>query len=124
MSAVHRTVAGQTVRNPRAAVRLAIAGTAGLTAVIALIVSTERAMPAAGVVAAAATPQFADDDWPWWRGPQRNGESVSAQSPPLTWSATENVLWQTPVPGRGYGSPCIVGNRLFLATAEDGEQLQ
>ena len=42
----------------------------------------------------------AERDWPWWRGPSRNGVAVGA-GPVLTkWSNTENVLWKTPVPGR------------------------
>ena len=62
-------------------------------------------------------------DWPWWRGPTRNG--IAATTAPTTWSDTENVLWKTPVPGRGHGSPCLVGDRIFLATAEETpEQLQ
>ena len=57
-------------------------------------------------------------DWPWWRGPQRNGVADANQHPPLKWSATENILWKTPVPGRGHGSPIVVGDQVFLATAE------
>lgn len=61
-------------------------------------------------------------DWPWWRGPTRDG--VAKQTPPLTWSATQNVLWQAPVPGRGHGSPIVVGDRVFLATADEQNQKQ
>ena len=38
--------------------------------------------------------------------------------PPLKWSATENVLWEAPIPGRGHGSPTVVGDRVFLAAAD------
>ena len=63
-------------------------------------------------------------DWPWWRGPLRDGLAYSEQSPPVRWSAEENVLWKTPVPGRGHGSVTIVGQQLFLATANEQEQTQ
>ena len=63
-------------------------------------------------------------DWPWWRGPNNNGVAAADQSPPLEWSSTKNVLWKTPVPGRGHGSATVVGNRVYLATAEIEEQLQ
>src|SRR5579862_9789633 len=48
-------------------------------------------------------------DWPWWRGPNRNGVADPKQQPPVKWSDTENVRWKTPVPGRGHGSPIVVG---------------
>jgi len=71
------------------------------------------------VPASAAEPiTFAKTDWPWWRGPERNGIAPK-QSPPLKWSATENVLWKIPVPGRGHGSPTVVGDHVYLATADD-----
>ena len=63
-------------------------------------------------------------DWPWWRGPQRNGVADANQEPPLKWSATENILWQAPVPGRGHGSPIVVGTQVFLAAAEAPEGIQ
>jgi outer membrane protein assembly factor BamB len=61
---------------------------------------------------------FGADDWPWWRGPQRNGVADPAQKPPIKWSNTENILWKTPVPGRGHGSSIVVGDRIFLQTAD------
>jgi outer membrane protein assembly factor BamB len=64
------------------------------------------------------------NDWPWWRGPNRNGVADAAQKPPLKWSETENVLWKTPVPGRGHGSPIVVGDQIFLATADPKELTQ
>jgi outer membrane protein assembly factor BamB len=57
-------------------------------------------------------------DWPWWRGPNRNGVADPNQKPPLRWNETDNVLWKAPVPGRGYGSPIVVGDKVFLATAD------
>lgn len=64
------------------------------------------------------------DDWPWWRGP--NGDNIAAapQTPPLRWSATENVVWKADVPGRGHGSPSLWGERVFVPTADDKGQAQ
>ncbi|MSQ95930.1 MAG: serine/threonine protein kinase [Gemmataceae bacterium] len=64
------------------------------------------------------------NDWPWWRGPDRNGIADAKQKPPLKWSDTENVLWKAPVPGRGHGSPIVVGDQIFLATADPKEETQ
>jgi outer membrane protein assembly factor BamB len=67
---------------------------------------------------------FAETDWPWWRGPNRNGVASANQKPPLKWSASENVIWKSPIPGRGHGSPTVVGDQIFLATAEHGKDVQ
>ena len=58
-------------------------------------------------------------DWPWWLGPTRDNVAAADQNPPVRWSATENVVWRADVPGRGHGSPCIWGDRIFLPTAEE-----
>ena len=59
----------------------------------------------------------ATSDWPWWRGPSRNGHAD--QTPvPTTLSETDNVVWKVPVPGRGHSSPIVVRDRVFLTTAD------
>jgi outer membrane protein assembly factor BamB len=58
-------------------------------------------------------------DWPWWRGPQRNGVANADQDPPTEWSATQNVAWKSPIPGRGHSSPTVVGPHVYLATADE-----
>lgn len=67
---------------------------------------------------------FSPTDWPWWRGPSRNGHADPKQKPPLRWSATENILWQNDVTGRGHGSPIVVGDQVFLATADESDASQ
>lgn len=63
-------------------------------------------------------------DWPWWRGPQRNGVANPNQDPPTEWSAAQNVAWKVPVPGRGHSSPTVVGPHVFLATADEEQGSQ
>jgi outer membrane protein assembly factor BamB len=60
---------------------------------------------------------FGPDDWPWWRGPNRDGHASPKQDAPLEWSETKNVVWKAPIPGRGHGSAAVVGNQVFLASA-------
>ena len=61
--------------------------------------------------------------WPRWRGPSGQG-LVEGSSYPDTWSATENILWKTPVPGSGNSSPVVWGDRIFLTTSYNrGERL-
>lgn len=63
-------------------------------------------------------------DWPAWRGPNANGVADSAQSPPLVWSDSENVMWKTPVPGRGHSTPIVMGSHIFLTSADKSEEVQ
>jgi len=76
---------------------------------------------AAGV--ATVTPDPATD-WPEWRGPGRNGIAAPGQVVPVEWSETNNILWKARLPGAGHGSPVVVGDRIYLATAEKAKASQ
>ncbi len=65
-----------------------------------------------------------ESDWPWWRGPYRNGEANANQTPPMVWSENENIIWKTPIAGRGYGSPIVVGDKVVLQTADESIDTQ
>jgi outer membrane protein assembly factor BamB len=54
-------------------------------------------------------------DWPGWRGPHGDGTSGDG-AVPVRWSATDNVAWKTPIPGKGHSSPIVCGDRVFLTT--------
>jgi outer membrane protein assembly factor BamB len=58
------------------------------------------------------------EDWPGWRGPRGDGTSVDL-AVPLAWSRTENVRWRVSIPGRGYSSPVVHGDRIFLTTCDE-----
>src|SRR5690349_11521035 len=96
-----------------------------LAGFVLLIVITGRAT-AADVVSPKATDPIIHGpaDWPAWRGPTGNGVAAADQSPPVRWSSTENVLWKAPLPGRGHSSPTVVGDRVFIATAEEDREVQ
>ncbi len=51
--------------------------------------------------------------WPQFRGPASN---PIASNPQLAdrWSATENVEWSTPIPGRGWSSPIVTNGKVFV----------
>ncbi len=55
-------------------------------------------------------------NWPNWRGPNGDGTSIETNLP-VKWDSITNVLWKSPVPGTGYASPVIWGDRLFTASA-------
>lgn len=66
----------------------------------------------------------ASADWPGWRGPTRDGIAAPGENPPTQWSETENIVWRAPIPGRGHSSPTVVGNRIYLATADSATETQ
>jgi outer membrane protein assembly factor BamB len=68
--------------------------------------------------------RFGDQDWPWWRGPKRNGIASSDSMPPTIWSDTQNIVWERKIPGRSHGSVTVLGDRLFLQVADEKEQTQ
>ena len=58
----------------------------------------------------------AADNWPRFRGPDGTGVAENDNLPD-EWSPTENIEWQVDVPGRGWSSPIVWANRIFLTTA-------
>ena len=38
---------------------------------------------------------------------------------PLKWSVAENVVWKTEIPGQGWSSPIVWGDRVFVTSATD-----
>ena len=62
--------------------------------------------------------QAAAQDWPQWRGPDRDG-SVAAFDVPASWPAGLTEQWKVEV-GFGYATPILVGNRVYMF-ARQGE---
>ena len=63
-------------------------------------------------------------DWPQFRGPSGQGLS-DEHGLPLNWSETTNVRWKVAIPGRGWSSPVVQGDRIWLTTAtEAGKSLR
>jgi outer membrane protein assembly factor BamB len=67
------------------------------------------------VLALAPALLSAQDHWPQFRGPAARGVA-SSDNIALRWSATENVEWKTDIPGRGWSSPIVWGDRIFITT--------
>ena len=84
---------------------------------------TEVAAPPGAIDSAAPGYEPPADDWPWWRGPTRNGVAVSAAAP-VQFGETTNVIWKAEIPGRGHGSPTVSAGHVFLATADEATQQQ
>lgn len=66
---------------------------------------------------------IAQTDWPQWRG--RYNDGVAGEQELVSqWDEQSNVRWRTEIPGRGHSSPIVVGNHVYLATADDVNQRQ
>jgi len=65
----------------------------------------------------------AGEVWPEFRGPTRDGHA-DAKGLPLVWSETENIAFKTAIHDRGWSSPVIWKDQVWLTTAtRDGTQL-
>ena len=62
----------------------------------------------------------ADTNWPQFRG--SSAGVAEDQRTPDEWNTSKNVLWKIDVPGRGWSSPIVWGQRIFLTTVvKDGK---
>jgi outer membrane protein assembly factor BamB len=57
----------------------------------------------------------ATEHWPQWRGPFHNG--MARTGAPVEFGETKNTKWKIEIPGRGFSTPIILGDRIFLTTA-------
>ncbi|MCA9133504.1 MAG: PQQ-binding-like beta-propeller repeat protein, partial [Planctomycetales bacterium] len=58
----------------------------------------------------------AAENWPGYRGPSGSGRVQAAQLP-TEWSAKQNVRWRTELPGKGWSSPVLAGDSIYLTSA-------
>lgn len=65
------------------------------------------------VVLTCAEKLVAQDHWPQFRGSPA-AAAVGDKALPVTWGAKSNIVWQTDIPGRGWSSPVVWGERVFL----------
>lgn len=63
----------------------------------------------------------AAENWPCWRGPRLDGTSQES-GVPTHWNATNNVRWQTELPGAGHASPIVWDDRVFTVSARPEAQ--
>ena len=66
-----------------------------------------------------SVPLLHGENWPQFRGSTGQGHSLETGLP-LKWSASENIAWRTALPGEGWSSPIVWGDRVFVTTATDG----
>ena len=72
-------------------------------------------------VLALASPRAAAQDWPQWRGPDRDG-SVTVFDVPASWPAGLTRQWTVDV-GYGYGTPILVGDRVYVFARQGDDEV-
>jgi outer membrane protein assembly factor BamB len=82
-----------------------------------LLLSAAVTTGAAITVTAQASPQ----DYPQWRGVNRDG-AASAFAEPKSWPEKLVLKWKVDV-GEGYGTPIVVGNRVYTLTRQAGNEV-
>ncbi|MDB5312416.1 MAG: outer rane biosis protein BamB [Gemmataceae bacterium] len=58
------------------------------------------------------------DNWPEFRGPNGDG-TADAKAIPTEWSETKNVRWKTAIHGKGWSSPVVWGDQVWMTTADE-----
>ena len=69
----------------------------------------------------APAPVAAGQDWPQWRGPNRDG-AVTSFSEPTSWPEGLTEQWTVDV-GLGYATPLVVGDRIYTYTRQDEDEV-
>lgn len=72
------------------------------------------------LIALASAPTTLRADWPDFRGPKGDGHANARPlGLPLTWSETNNIKWKTEIHDRGWSTPVIMGDQIWMTTATE-----
>jgi outer membrane protein assembly factor BamB len=63
------------------------------------------------------------DNWTHFRGSNLNAIATETQVP-LVWNDSTNIMWKTDIAGKGWSSPVVYGNQVWVTTAtENGKKM-
>jgi outer membrane protein assembly factor BamB len=95
----------------------------GVGRTIRLVAAVAATLPLVFVLASPAAGDDTASNWPRFRGPHA---MPVADNPalPNSWSKTDNVEWVAEVPGVGWSSPIVWGNRVFLTSADSDQEMK
>ncbi len=68
------------------------------------------------------TNAVAAEDFTRFRGADATGVASDHPQLPTSWSKTEQVAWSVEIPGQGWGSPIVVGDRVFVSSVVADEE--
>ena len=75
-----------------------------------------------GGLALAAPPATPTTDWPQFLGPRGSARAAPTSDIPLRWNDRLNILWRTRLPGRGWSSPVVAGDSIWLTSSENSDR--
>ncbi len=115
MALTHSPPVGPSLRRPRIA-KIRAAATLCVLVASASLVAMWEVPAAASQQGGQSAPTRASANWPQWRGPTGNGVAPRSDAP-LHFSAGEGVKWKVEIPGRGFSSPIVWNDLVFVTTA-------
>ncbi len=71
------------------------------------------------ILSGACTGKAPTENWTHFRGTELNGISESAQ-PPVVWNDSTHISWKTDIEGKGWSSPVVWEEQIWLTTATEG----
>jgi outer membrane protein assembly factor BamB len=74
-----------------------------------------------GCLATAMAIEARAQDWPQWRGPNRDAKAADFKAP-KTWPKELKQQWKVEV-GEGVATPALVGGKLFVFSRQDGNEV-
>ena len=82
--------------------------------------------PVATIIFGMLTSLLCAGDWPVWRGPNGDNHAAPDTDAPLKWDidSGQNIVWKTPIPGRGHSTPIVVNDWIFLTTSDVNAKTQ
>lgn len=66
----------------------------------------------------------AQENWPRFRGADATGVVEDDPRLPDEWDAETNVLWKAEIQGRGWGSPVVWGDRVFISAVHSDDDYE
>lgn len=73
------------------------------------------------VALSALAPVASGQNWPQWRGANRDGAATLFEEP-TSWPAELTQQWKVDV-GLGYATPLVVGDRIYMYTRQDDDEV-
>src|SRR6266704_3287706 len=74
-----------------------------------------------GLALAATTSYVLAQDWPQWRGANRDAKAAPFAAP-KTWPKELTQKWKVTV-GEGVATPCLVGDKLYVFARQEGGEI-
>ena len=79
---------------------------------------------ACGLIFSMVDSAAAQQNWPRFRGVDANSAVADDSRLPEVWDQKTNVKWKTEIPGLGWGSPIVWGDRVFISAVHSDDEYE